>query len=1143
LAQVRLKYEQLHRSCISWVIGAARQPHKMAASVATTLELDRSYFEEWGRSQRVRRIQREFEKLAVDAKANGRSADEEMKARHGDYTAFAKACPQFPLTCPAIDFAELGSGFVLYFHFLGFLGAILLAIILAQLYPIATYAGENQLTSWYWHNWKDMFSDSSGACDCVGTNDGVTGPALGFSDAAYGTTCQAWDQAYCEAQNNPFASPDRWCCQKWCFASEHCQTRDNAASPSLSNRHYLGDHVKSYSACTQTALDSGCLARADRAFAEAGVSYGKDSDWYIGHQWVTPGNMGPDQADAPGIPYMYLGIVCAICGMIVGMSQHQLMTNAQVDYGTCSPNDFAILVSGLPRTATDEKSMLKWFEENAVRGKRVEVVKVVIGWDASDFREKRRELILLQKRFQELDPDDEQAASIKQRIEQIKSDLASSAPDVASRLRGSGNAVVSFRYQSDHRLCLGRWTGFWGRWFGTDSKDMPLLPKGNGLLKGATLPRFPIGDPPVPVNVLNICRAANPGDIHWEELGVPTPERLKMLLATNSVMALLILVSAVLIWCLNTLQTTIGDSSEGSEGADSAGFQVLSFLPGVGLALVNLGIMLASRRLGEREFHDTYTSEEFSQALKMMFGLVINTGGVVYFTNAQPKEWYQKGGLTDMIFWALLFGAFLPPLIFFLDLKYRFLGRRRRKLTKKKLELINESRRAACDPGLSPAERAAKLRDVNTKVEFFKRAFTPSEMNYPRRYANALNTFVCCIIYSPVFPLATVIGFVGILWQYWLDKYLLLRWFKRPSRPYNASLAMWSLRFVKIVVPGCLSLSFFIFLSPSWKKKDQVLKPFIFSILISCGFAVVPTLMLRSLLCLRCIFSCASSCLGVGKLSAPDADMEDYYRAQHMWSKEMKYHKDHFLYKGLPEAKNPEMLSPGADATLQADDVKSMYRASTLKAAEHAGEKDSIALKGGKYLSYGVEPDSELPTMSGMMDLGLDAIVPPKAVYGVKFQKVPGATAATAPGAAAADARPAAAVAPLPAGSSATGSEAPVATATSYGAVPTPAPAATTYGAVAAPAAASSPLLEVPASTPEVTWEYENGKGGFDRFGRDCQAFMEKRFQDFKEHRGKARVNVKTGGHMVSVDFEKMTSKITDPPGKIRKIQRRGTTA
>merc|ERR1719517_423406 len=53
-----------------------------------------------------------------------------MKVRHGDYTAFAKACPQFPLTCPPIDFAELGSGFVLYFHFLGFLGAILLAIIL-----------------------------------------------------------------------------------------------------------------------------------------------------------------------------------------------------------------------------------------------------------------------------------------------------------------------------------------------------------------------------------------------------------------------------------------------------------------------------------------------------------------------------------------------------------------------------------------------------------------------------------------------------------------------------------------------------------------------------------------------------------------------------------------------------------------------------------------------------------------------------------------------------------------------------------------------------------------------------------------------------------------------------------------------------
>ena len=66
---------------------------------------------------------------------------------------------------------------------------------------------------------------------------------------------------------------------------------------------------------------------------------------------------------------------------------------------------------------------------------------------------------------------------------------------------------------------------------------------------------------------------------------------------------------------------------------------------GCGVAeIVNGLLMAAARKLGDKEFHDTLTEQEFSQAAKMSVGMVLNTAGVLYFIYATPKEWYQDGG-------------------------------------------------------------------------------------------------------------------------------------------------------------------------------------------------------------------------------------------------------------------------------------------------------------------------------------------------------------------------------------------------------------------------------------------------------------------------------------------------------------------
>eukprot|EP00971_Amphidinium_carterae_P185106 3675896-Amphidinium_carterae.1 len=44
----------------------------------------------------------------------------------------------------------------------------------------------------------------------------------------------------------------------------------------------------------------------------------------------------------------------------------------KVDAHTVQPNDFALLVEGLPVTATDETQLASWFQDNLIKGKKVD---------------------------------------------------------------------------------------------------------------------------------------------------------------------------------------------------------------------------------------------------------------------------------------------------------------------------------------------------------------------------------------------------------------------------------------------------------------------------------------------------------------------------------------------------------------------------------------------------------------------------------------------------------------------------------------------------------------------------------------------------------------------------------------------------
>merc|ERR1712129_270809 len=149
-------------------------------------------------------------------------------------------------------------------------------------------------------------------------------------------------------------------------------------------------------------------------------------------------------------------------------------------------------------------------------------------------------------------------------------------------------------------------------------------------------------------------------------------------------------------------------------------------------------------------------------------------------------------------------------------------------------------------------------------------------------------------------------------------------------------MAMFMLRFIKYIAPLGVSVAFWIFVTPSWRAKGEVYSNLITMVIVGAVFSFCVSLSIWT--------SAIFSCLGRKEGTIGDGAEEDYYKAQYMWPVEMKYHKDHFLLKPLPESKNPEFLKPGELVQPQMEDVKATYGAATQAAAACCGETQAVAL-------------------------------------------------------------------------------------------------------------------------------------------------------------------------------------------------------
>jgi len=265
---------------------------------------------------------------------------------------------------------------------------------------------------------------------------------------------------------------------------------------------------------------------------------------------------------------------------------------------------------------------------------------------------------------------------------------------------------------------------------------------------------------------IKLKRAPEPTDVLWENLGFTSSQKLKRKIFTTIMAAVLVILSFALIiaisWSQNDILKTIGEGSPFIKLL-AAGASIL-------LATVNYILGQLIRKLAEFEKHGTYTGYFTGITQKLSVAQFINTAFTTLIakiiitasvavgeqTLIETVNFYGVGGLLEAMFFVFITNAFSTPLMNLFDPWYywRLFGRRR---ALKNTEDTRMNQREAHE------------------------LFEGPQVDMSYKYALLIKTMLLTAFYAPAIPISILLAIVGLVFVYWVDKYILLR---RAALPF-----------------------------------------------------------------------------------------------------------------------------------------------------------------------------------------------------------------------------------------------------------------------------------------------------------------------------------------------------------------------
>lgn len=952
--------------------------------------------EEHVRLCKIRKLQEGLEILKEQAIENNVDVPEQMRLmgyvdEYGEPSkvALAADCPEFDLNCHTDELGELGAGYPLFFAMLKYIimllfvyTLILLPVILENYYAFR----DNPQAIESWNNL--LLKDEVLACNqCTGSNIGILGPYHGpvapnsnlgrGVEEEYGVRCHAWDAINCDWWKSAANVTDTgtWCCMSWCYVNEKCPLA--GASSGMEGLYY------SYAACEddpQKVLNcpygnssSALESEFDGEPINDERTYEMISPWFL-----TPGNHGHEAGSGhgsntsrtPELCYIIISIVTLI-SIVIAYRVFMRITKVADNIST-HPNDFAILVSGLPYDAVSEVEIAEFFEryglgraENVQDSESsgvesesdtekdgcngahaaIEVVNCVICWDVSDLSRLMQEQHALHKEKVKLqshgvheDPEDERWVEFLEKEEALRQEVLTYAQDEDIDLTTSGYAIVVFRHQEHRRAVERRWRPtVWARlataWlFHTPSRR---LPKFRGQHK------------------LKVKQAPNPPDFLWENISFSHQSRYTRVAVSWLCMLVCMAIAFVVCYLLKERQVDLMEESIDQRTGKVLYSSNLLFSAAIPICVgvMNFALTQIAPILSEREKHYTVTNAMASTMAKLALCTAINGAGIIFAINcmqaseigatlkhedremfrqgmsrdimtflfqSSPKQWYQKGGLVNDVTFMLLVGGLAPLFSLLIDIK----------------RMLGLMQAAWID-----------LEDTETTAADYNQLHEPGEPEIAHWTADVLKNFILAVLFSPLIPLAPLLSGCLLVIYYWVAKYSLLRIKKRPTLILGDKLAVRTLRFFRgfssLIMP-CAPL---FFLSPSLTKDAGESMVFTIEIILIVSFMLflIPVDVQGELFKRGKFQKHLDEMTGQSEVNL--ADVVEYYEAQHAWPEEWKYRKSHFLYKALPEHLNPETLNPGDQVHDIADAIQKHFKEAVEAAVFESSGGEAAPIK------------------------------------------------------------------------------------------------------------------------------------------------------------------------------------------------------
>lgn len=285
-------------------------------------------------------------------------------------------------------------------------------------------------------------------------------------------------------------------------------------------------------------------------------------------------------------------------------------------------------------------------------------------------------------------------------------------------------------------------------------------------------------------HIINVKRAPEPTDIIWDNLRFSRLNRVIRECAILLVLGMILVCSCFMLIGLAQWQRNLRDANENTNRV------MFSAIPAaVIILIVNIVVDLVIRLLAFLERHHTYTERTLSTARKLTVILTLNTLLFPLLANIDTEDWYRSSGLANNIFWVSISTAFAKSLIKLFHPLMLWRLFRRYQVTR----LIQNP-----DKHIYVSQAKANLYYQNEEIDIAD------------CYSDLLVRLLLAFAYAPLLPVIVPILILGYLFDYAVNKFVLLRLSCRPKL-LGEKIAFKMMFFVKpgIVLYGFSILFFF----------------------------------------------------------------------------------------------------------------------------------------------------------------------------------------------------------------------------------------------------------------------------------------------------------------------------------------------